>query len=256
MICTLFCIYMLHFDKIYFFMSVWGWIFLQGKKEKGNDNSPGETEGWWLPSRSSKTIQGWSQAFPSHHCRTDWCLKSSKRERDWLTERGTRLSSYPLTLRESSSSGVSPKEGLGGTNLVWKWDGGLVTKMHVTVSKALSTQSGRIGGHLWRDLKPPLGAHTAFLGFQHISDFIVTVEKEVEFCLKMVNSLNRDWLWPYAGNFQEKILTTLLLIHMSDQDQGSSLQSNWHGSEDSGEKSTRGRKGALQLLPWKCPAGL
>lgn len=64
--------------------------------------------------------------------------------------------------------------------------------MHVTVSKALSTQSGRIGGHLGRDLKPPLGAHTAFLGFQHISDFIVTVEKEVEFCLKMVKPLDRD----------------------------------------------------------------
>lgn len=63
--------------------------------------------------------------------------------------------------------------------------------MLVIASKALSTESGRTGGHLGRDLKPHLGAHTTLLGFHHISDFILTIEKEVELCLKMLNPLDK-----------------------------------------------------------------
>lgn len=64
--------------------------------------------------------------------------------------------------------------------------------MLVIASKALSTESGGTGGHLGRVVKPRLGAHTTLPGFHHISDFILTVEKEVELCLKMLNPLDRD----------------------------------------------------------------
>ena len=148
---------------------------------EGNDHSPGETEGWWLPSRSSRTIQGWSQAFPSRHCRTEWCLKSRARERDWLREDMARLT--PWFSETVSSSGIPPQLGSGAPICS---EVETADSLHnCTWYKQCSVYiEWGLGGHLGRDPKPPPGAHTAFLRSQHTFDFIVTAENKVEFLEK------------------------------------------------------------------------